>query len=228
MGSAKSDPRRAGTIYTLSLCDHAPAPVAPLVEASFYRLGPEAEAELAEAMGPGSTAAIRRRFASGSQDGGASPASSAGRRCYAARVAGRLATYGWVSFGGEYIGELNLWIRLQPGEAYIWDCATLPAYRQQRLYSALLSDMIAELRREPPGRPLERLWIGANLDNLPSQKGILRAGFQAVADMAVERVLAMRQVWVLGHPGVPDDLVAEARRVFLDNRDRVWLAAMKG
>ena len=67
-----------------------------------------------------------------------------------------------------------------------------------------------------------RAWIGADLENVASQKGIARAGFHHVADLIIERVLAMRQVWVIGLPDVPDPVVAEARRVFLNDRDKVW------
>jgi hypothetical protein len=146
----------------------------------------------------------------------------AGRSCYTAWVEGQLAAYGWVSFDEEFIGELNLRLRLLPGEAYIWDCATLPAFRQKRLFSALLVYMLGELQAEP----LCRVWIGANLDNVASQRGIARAGFRRVADLVVARVLALRMVWVRSWPGVPENLVAEARRAFLGNRDGVWLAAL--
>jgi hypothetical protein len=127
-----------------------------------------------------------------------------------------------LSFEEEYIGELNLRLRLLSGEAYIWDCVTMPAFRQQRLYSGLLGYIVAELGAEN----LCRVWIGADLENLPSQRGIARAGFRPVADMVVARVLAMRLVWVQGRPGVPESLIAEARRAFLDNRDKVWLSAL--
>jgi hypothetical protein len=152
-----------------------------------------------------------------------------GRRCYTAWVGDTLAAYGWVSFDEEYIGELNLRVRLLPGEVYIWDCATAPLFRRNRLYSALLSFIIGELCTEQ----LCRAWIGADLANKPSQQGIARAGFHHVADLVVARVLAMRQVvWVQGQPDVPDQLVAEARRAFLNDRDKVWLnassSAMKG
>ena len=82
-----------------------------------------------------------------------------GRHCYTAWVAGVLAAYGWVSFEEEFIGELGLRLKLLPGEAYIWDCVTLPAYRQNHLYSALLGYMLDELR----AGPLCRVWIGADL-----------------------------------------------------------------
>ncbi len=56
---------------------------------------------------------------------------------------------------------------------------------------------------------------------------IARAGFRQVADLVLARVLALRLVWVQGRPDVPDSLVAETRRAFLNNRDKLWLAAAK-
>ena len=144
-----------------------------------------------------------------------------GRRCYAARVDGVLAAYGWVSFEEEFVGELHLRIRLLPGEAYVWNCVTTPAYRKKYLYTALLAHIVRELQNEH----LSRVWIGADLDNVPSQRGMARAGFTHVADLVVARVLALRQVWVQGRPAVPDGMVAEARRVFLGDRDQIWLNA---
>ena len=110
-----------------------------------------------------------------------------------------------------------------PGEAYIWDCATLFAFRQLHLYSALLTYILGELQAEH----LCRVWIGADLENLASQRGIARAGFRHVADLVVARVFAMRLVWVEGQPGVSDYMLADARRAFLSNRDKVWLTAVE-
>lgn len=207
MVSAENDPRRTGTIWALNLDEPMPD-IAPLIPATFCRAGPEFLPVLTETMDRDETE-IRKRFESG-------------RRCYTAWVEGKLAAYGWLSFEEEYIGELNLRLRLLSGEAYIWDCVTMPAFRQQRLYSGLLRYIVAELGAEK----LCRVWIGADLENLPSQRGIARAGFRPVADMVVARVLAMRLVWVQGRPGVPESLIAEARRAFLDNRDKVWLSVL--
>jgi len=110
--------------------------VTPLIAATFRRLGPENAPALAAVMGDGDLAEIHKRFESG-------------RSCYTAWVEGQLTAYGWVSFKEEFIGELSLRLRLSPGEAYIWDCATVPAYRQKRLFSALLAYMLGELRLEP-------------------------------------------------------------------------------
>jgi ribosomal protein S18 acetylase RimI-like enzyme len=208
MVSADNDPRRAGTIWALDLGERI-SPLTARIPAAFQRLGFGSLPALSANLGGEAAEEFGRRIA-------------AGKRIYAAWVAGELAVYGWVSFGEEFVGELNLRLHLLPGEAYIWDCVTLPAFRRNGLYSALLSYIAAQLRQEG----LRRVWIGTDQDNLPSQRGIARAGFRHVADLLIERVLAMRLAWVQGRPGVPMPLVAEARRVFLDNRDQVWLEAI--
>jgi GNAT superfamily N-acetyltransferase len=205
----ESDPRRPGTFWVFNLDWPAPAGLAPLVPAAFERLGLESAGPLSRAMGHAAPEAVRARFA-------------AGRRCYAALVREELAAYGWVSFDEEEIGEMRLRLRLAPGEAYIWDCATAPPFRRRRLYTALLAHITRELRAEG----LCRVWIGADQDNVASQRGMARAGFKPVADIVVARALAMRLVWVRGRPGVPEPLVSDARRVLLGDRDLAWRAAL--
>jgi ribosomal protein S18 acetylase RimI-like enzyme len=204
MVSAENDPRRAGTIWTLNLDEPVPV-VTPLIPAAFRRAGPDLVPALVSAMDGVSSAGLLKRFENG-------------RHCYIAQVEDQIAAYGWVSLEDEHIGELNLRIKLLPGEVYIWDCATIPAFRRRYLYSALLGYIIEELRAEG----LCRAWIGADMDNKPSQQGMARAGFHHVADLVVERVLAMRQVWVQRQPGVPEPIVAEARRAFLNDREKIW------
>jgi hypothetical protein len=205
MVSAENDPRHAGTIWMLNLDEATPA-VMPHVPAELRRVEPESMSVLAGLPGFNTAAEFNRRLESG-------------RQCYAAWVEGQLAAYGWVSFDQEDIGELNLRVTLLEGEAYIWDCATLPNYRTKHLYGALLVYILGELRAQG----LCRAWIGADLDNIPSQKGMARAGFHHVANLGIERVLAMPQVWVTGLPGVPESIVAEARRAFLKDRETTWL-----
>jgi GNAT superfamily N-acetyltransferase len=207
MVSAENDSRKEGTIWTLNLDEPVPV-VTPLVAATFRAVGPDLLTDLVSAVGRDISAELQQRF-------------ETGRRCYAAWVGQQLASYGWVSFNDEHIGELNLRIRLLPGEVYIWDCATIPAFRRKLFYSALLRYVIEELHAEG----FCRAWIGADKDNLPSQQGIARAGFHHVADLVMARVLTLRQVWVQGQPGVPDHIVAEARRAFLNDRDKIWISA---
>jgi len=207
MVSADDDPRRAGTIWVLNLDEETPA-VAPRVHAEFRRATPDHVPALCAIRGRDASAEFTQRFATG-------------RQCYGAWVDDRLMAFGWVSVEEEHIGELNLRIKLLSGEVYVWDCETAPEYRGKGLYSALLIHILNELRAQN----ICRAWIGADLNNVASQKGIARAGFHHIADLVIERVVAMRQVWVVGLSGVPEPIVAEARRAFLNDRDKVWLKA---
>jgi GNAT superfamily N-acetyltransferase len=157
------------------------------------RIGPGEE--LMQAMGLDDPAIMLQRFARG-------------RHCYAAMVDGKLAAYGWVTFDEEAIGELGLRFRLKAGEAYIWDCATLPAYRRQHLYTALLSYIASELRASG----LCRLWIGADMDNLASQKGMALAGFQPAIDFLVESAQGISRPRLNARPGIPEQLVMNVHR----------------
>ena len=208
MVSAENDSRRHGTIWMVDL-DHETAAIISRLQAEFRPVTLDLAPALASSTGSLTLNEITGRLKSG-------------RRCYAAWVNGQAAAYGWVSFEHEDIGELNLRIKLLPGEAYIWDCATLPAFREKLLYSTLLVYILGELRAQN----LCRAWIGADHENVVSQKGMIRAGFHHVADLVIERVLAMRQVWVTGLPGVPESIVIEARRAFLNDRDKVWSNAV--
>ncbi len=203
----ENDPRRAGTIWVVNLDEPVPA-VLPRVATTFRRVGPDFVPALVSTMDHDASAELLQRF-------------ETGRRCYTAWVGDQLASYGWVSFDEEHIGELNLRIHLLQGEVYIWDCATVPAFRRNGLYSALLGYIITQLHAEG----FCRAWIGADMDNKPSQQGIARAGFHHVGDLVIERVLAVRQVWMQPQPDMPNHIVAEARRAFLNDRDKVWRSA---
>jgi len=205
MVSAENDPRRHGTIWMLNLDEPLPV-ITPRIHAEFRRVDSDSLPALASTMGCDIPQILERL--------------EMGRHCYAAWADGQIVTYGWVSFENEDIGELNLRIKLLTGEAYIWDCATLLVYRHRLLYSALLAYILGELRAQN----LCRAWIGADLNNIASQMGMARAGFHHVADLVIERVLTMRQVWVVGLPDVPESIVGEARHAFLNDRDKVWLS----
>lgn len=191
----------AGTFWALALDGPAPPACAPRVEARFERAGPEDAPALTQAMGKRSLMPVQRRFA-------------AGKHCYVARVAGEIAAYGWVTFEEEVIGELRLRLRMGPGEAYIWDCATLPAYRGQRLYPALLSHVVSELR----AARLRLAWIGANTENVASQKGFILAGFQPVMDFFLASADGSHSQ-LQGRPGAPEAFVQAARRA-VSNSDQ--------
>jgi len=193
--STETGAQPQGTLWMLDL--DQPLPVGPVlrVPAVFVRAGLEVAQELAQAMDLDDPFVVMQRFASG-------------KHCYIARIEGALATYGWVTFDEECIGELGLNFRLKAREAYIWNCATLPAYRGLRLYPALLAYILRELQSQG----LRRVWIGADTDNLASQSGMVLAGFQPIADLFITQDSTTRSIWTRGRPGVPEQLVTNVRQ----------------
>ncbi len=98
-------------------------------------------------------------------------------------VDGHPAASGWSSGGRVEIGELGLDFQLPPGNRYLWDFVTLPAYRGRGIYPALLRAFIDH------ESDVERFWVGHDLDNVASSRGILKAGFQTVGEVyAVEEL----------------------------------------
>ncbi len=208
--SDETGARHLGTFWMLRLDQPLAIGPAPRVRTVFTRAGPEIVQELARTMEFDDPTAILQRFTRGCHG-------------YIARIEGKLAAYGWVTFDEESIGELGLSIRLKTGDAYIWDCATLPAYRGQRLYPALLAHILSELQSSG----LRRAWIGADTDNLSSQAGMALAGFSPAVDVIMTRVLTIRRLWVRGRPGVPEQVVADVRQALFGKRDQAWLDALQ-
>jgi ribosomal protein S18 acetylase RimI-like enzyme len=177
--------------------------VAPRIAATFEEAyTPDAES-MAKAMDLSNPEQIIRRL-------------SPKRRCFVAKVVGVIAAYGWVSIRTECVGEMERQIRLQPDEAYVWDCATLPAYRRQRLYSALLSHINNTLAKEG----FRRIWIGSNLENRPSLKGFDNAGYQPAALITRFRIFDLNCLWVRSFRQAPKHLTRAAQDVFSMKSDR--------
>ncbi|RPI25243.1 MAG: GNAT family N-acetyltransferase [Chloroflexota bacterium] len=184
-----------GTLWALDYEQPTPRVREALVPAVFTWLGPETILTAARVMDFSDPAGLQRRF-------------SSGRRCLCAVLYGKIAAYGWVTFDEEQIGEMGMVIRLKPGEAYIWDCVTLPQYRRKGFYTALLTHVVAGLRQEGIGR----IWIGTDLDNVPSLRGIARAGFSPVVDIAQTGSGGLATARFYERPGASDKLIAAARQ----------------
>ncbi len=191
-----------GILWALDLESAPPAPARSRSAETFAEAAPEDAAALAVTMGLTEPSEVLRRFAAGS-------------RCFVARIDDTIATYGWVSQGEEQIGELERVMRMRPGEAYIWDCATLEPFRRQGLYSALLIYIVAILKSEGA----RRVWIGASLQNRPSLKGFANAGFKPVITILYVRLLGLSHSWLLGVAGATPALVADARWALTNDRD---------
>lgn len=205
----ESNEQIVGMFWMLRINGQLPSAVEPGLTATFSLAGPADIADLATAMGLDDSEPVLQRF-------------ERGCHCHIVRVEEQLVSYGWITFDREDIGSLGLSVHLLPGEAYIWDCATLATYRGQRLYPALLSYMLRELRASG----FQRVWIGMDADNLPSLAGVARAGFQQIVALLQDRQAPARTFVVRGCPGVTQQDVQDARYALLGKRgvDRMTLA----
>lgn len=203
MPAARTWTSERGVLWGIDL-QHAPPQIESRVRAQFVEVGPEAALALAQAMSMAEPS-VRERMV-------------VGRQCFVARLESEIAAYGWVSRRNEYIGEQERDIKLQADEAYIWDCATLPPYRGQRLYSALLSQMLSALR----DNGVRRVWIGTAVSNRASLRAFANAGFQPLIGLTYARLFRLRFLWISDQPDAPRELVAGARRALIDEHERVW------
>ena len=139
------------------------------------------------------------------------PASEVARRLaeghvpFLLRVGGRLAAYGWSARGPAHIGGLDLTFTVPPGERYLWDFVTLPAYRGRALYPLLLQEILRRQIGEA-----EWFWIGHEPDNSASGRGILKAGFRPAG-----RVWRLRdgELAFIGAPEAGPEMAARAARI---------------
>lgn len=111
-----------------------------------------------------------------------------GHRPYVGWLEGQPVAYGWVATQQAHIGELDVTITLPPTERYLWDFATLPAWRGRGLYPRLLQ---AILRAEVA--EAAHFWIIAAPENRASTAGIAKAGFTSIAHLSFQR---------MGEPGL--------------------------
>ncbi|HEY6118103.1 MAG TPA: GNAT family N-acetyltransferase [Candidatus Dormibacteraeota bacterium] len=102
------------------------------------------------------------------------PRFARGVRAFAAMVDGAIAGYGWLSTRPEWIGEVQLEIRPGRGEAYLWNCATVPEHRRRGVFRALLTGISNHAQAEG----LRRLWIGSVA--IPAEKAVGPSGFRRV------------------------------------------------
>jgi len=129
-----------------------------------------------------------------------------GCRAFAVTEAGQVVSYGWLSTTTEWIGELGVEISPDAGEAYIWNCLTLPEHRRRGHYRALLEGMVAQARRDG----MARLWIGSTED--PAQKADADAGFMPVLHFTLARVGPVRWLRARPAPAARAGMAEEARR----------------
>jgi GNAT superfamily N-acetyltransferase len=126
---------------------------------------------------------------------------------------GEPAGYGWLAHRRGGIDELDFSFSLPDGNAYLWDFVTLPEFRGRGVYPHLLQAILAQTP------DVERFWIGYEACNLASERGIVKAGFRVVGDLAVTggRVSG----FVVDEAGVDETgFRAEAARVLFHAKPR--------
>ena len=128
-----------------------------------------------------------------------------GCRCFVITRGVELAAYGWLSVGPEWIGELDLEITPGAGEGYVWNCLTIPAYRRQGLFRALLAGIGAAAR----GAGLRRLWIGSVA--IPAERAVGPSGFRPAMVFESRRIAGLHLVRASG--AGDERLVADAVKV---------------
>jgi GNAT superfamily N-acetyltransferase len=101
-------------------------------------------------------------------------------RAYVAYLGDEAVGYGWSATVQASIGALGLTIAVPPANRWLWDFATLPAWRGRGVYPRLLQAIVT---REAVGDgAVERFWIGHDAPNTASARGLIKAGFRAVGD----------------------------------------------
>ena len=195
---SREELRHHGTLWMLDLAGASPMQADAQASVSWECAGSEMALPLSQAMGLAAPTEVLQRF-------------TRRCKCYLGKIEREIATYGWVSFDDEHIGELDLTIRMPANNAYIWDCATLPAYRGLRLYPALLAYILSELR----AGGIARVWIGADEDNVASQKGMALAGFRPMIDIGLFHQDTGPRAWIRGRPAISEQELDEACRVII-------------
>jgi GNAT superfamily N-acetyltransferase len=129
-----------------------------------------------------------------------------GGRCFGAWLGDELAGYGWLSTKPEWIGELELTIRPSNGEAYIWNCFTLPHLRRR----GVLRGLLAGIRSRVDEEALHRLWIGSVA--IPAERAFGPSGFTPALVFASELIVGYRWLQVRPAMGADPALVEAAHR----------------
>lgn len=96
---------------------------------------------------------------------------------YLAQIGSVPIAYGWVARHQAAIGELQHQFSIMPNDRYLWDFATLPAWRGRGVYPHLLQAILAQ-------EQAERFWIIHAPENSASARGIHKAGFQLVGTLS--------------------------------------------
>lgn len=89
----------------------------------------------------------------------------------------------WTTTAAAWTRELARYFVPPPGDAYIYESFTAPQTRGRGLYPFALRSLAEVLGKEG----VERLWVGVESANVPSQRAIAKAGFSPAFDVRFAR-----------------------------------------
>ncbi|MBV8757234.1 MAG: hypothetical protein JO257_08175, partial [Deltaproteobacteria bacterium] len=108
-----------------------------------------------------------------------------GDDCYVGWVGKDVAHYSWVQHRGIHpITSAGTSVEIAPATFWIYNCHTAHAHRGRRLYPRTLQ----RIANESFAAGATEGWIYTSADNVASQHGVFRAGFQVVDTLRALRV----------------------------------------
>lgn len=143
-------------------------PLPPLSRLAGFSAGPTTDEPILARLNDLSLSEIRRRLRAGHQP-------------YLAYLGGTPVAYGWVATHQAQIGELDLAFTLPGTHRYLWDFATLPAWRGQGIYPHLLQAILLAESNQA-----NHFWIIYAPENHPSGTGIHKAGLTSIGKLSFQ------------------------------------------
>lgn len=110
-----------------------------------------------------------------------------GRVCILALYQDNLTAYGWVTDKVTFEID-NLQLQLGPGDAYLDDIYTLPAYRRQGIGGGLHLERLQYLKE----RGFKRAVLIVRMDNVPALRIGKKLGYQEADRLSFRRILFKR------------------------------------
>jgi RimJ/RimL family protein N-acetyltransferase len=108
-----------------------------------------------------------------------------GDHCYGAWLGSDLVHYSWVQTRGAHpIATAGIEVPIRERELWIYNCRTSELHRGRRIYPHMLQHIV----REQFGAGARTAWIYTAEHNIPSQRGVERAGFTLVHKLRALRL----------------------------------------
>jgi RimJ/RimL family protein N-acetyltransferase len=120
-----------------------------------------------------------------------------GQVCAAVRHGSEVIAYCSLTSRPEWVAEIGRLVVPGPGEVYIYDAFTSPAWRGRGLFQAMLKSLLEYAR----ARGRRRALIFVLNRNRASRRAIEQAGFELFQAVSRVKVLGLRGLWFRGPRG---------------------------